>query len=185
MMNGINPKKNFSSTAIILSVFFLTLICVYALFFIYPSYRSFSHTRKAIVDQTTKLEHLKVLYPVFARSKALDQIQFKHALPFPGRVQIHRTELAKLSRKISNTAKRNHMTMSGSDFDINSLNNQSQSVSMVIELKGKLFDFRQFLIEIIGFEFFDSIGNLTINADKDQMKNFSLNLNIMIKKNPS
>jgi hypothetical protein len=185
MMNGISQKKSISSATITLGIFFLILICVYALFFIYPSYRSFSQARKAIVEQTTKLERLKVLYPVFARSKALDQIEFNLGLPFPGRVQIHRNELAKLSRKISDTAKRNHMTMSGSDFDINSLNNQSQSLSMVIELKGKLFDFRQFLIEIIGFEFFDSIGNLTINADKDQMKNFSLNLNIMIKKNPS
>jgi len=184
-MGRISHNKIFSSTAIILGIAFLTIIFVYFIFFVYPSYRSFYQTRQAIAEQTEKLEQLKILDPVSARARALEQVQFKPGLPLPGRVQIHQKEFSKISRKISNTAMGNHMTMAGSDFDINSLKNQSQSLSMVIELKGKLIYFRQFLIEIIGFEFFDSIESLTISADKDQMKNFSLTLNIRIKKNPS
>jgi len=178
-------KKKNSSTAFTLGILFLIFACLYSLFFIYPSYRSLGKTRQDIREQTAKFERLKVLYPVFARSRTLEQIQFEPGLPFPRRVPIHRNKLVRLSYRISKIAKHNHMTMSGSDFDINSLRNQSQSISMVIELSGQLVDFRQFLIDIIGFEFFDSIEKLSINGNKDQMKKFTLDLNIRIKKNKS
>ena len=178
-------QKRFSRTAFTLGSLFLLVICLYTLFFVYPSYRAFGQTRQAILEQTERLDRLKILYPVFGRSKTLNLIQFEHQLPFPARVQIHRNELANLSKKISDIAKRNQMTLSGSDFDINSLKNKSQFVSLTIKLSGELFDFRRFLIEIISFEFFDSIENLTVSTDKDQMKKFTLNLNLKIKQNPS
>jgi len=184
-MVKISQQKKIPSTPVILGIVFLILTCLYALFFIYPSYRSFSQTRQEIVEQTAKFEQLKILYPAFTKSKTLDQIQFTQRLPLPKRVAVHRNDLAKLSRKISNTAKQNQMTLSGSTFDINSLKNQSQYVSMVIKLKGKLFDFRQFLIDVIALEFFNSITNLSISTNKGQMKNFTLTLAIRIKKNPS
>ncbi len=184
-MGGIIQQKSISSIAVIMGIIFLAAICCYTFLLIYPFYRSFSHTRQAIVVQTAKLERLKILYPVFARSKTLDQIQFEHRLPFPRRVEIHRNELAKLFRKISDAAKQNQMILASNNFDINSLNNQSQSVSMVIKLKGDLFNFRRFLIDIISFEFFDSIETLSINTKEGRIKNFMLNLNIKIKKDLS
>lgn len=173
--------KKRSSTAVILGIVFLVIACVYSLFFIYPSSRSLGQTRQAIEEQTEKLDRLKLLYPILAQSNILHQIQFKPGLPFPRRVPIHRNELGGLSARISDLAKHNHLVMSGSDFDINSLKNQSQSISMVIELRGKLVDFRQLIIDIIGFEFFDSIEKLTISGDKDPKKKFTLGLNIRIK----
>ena len=182
-MDKTDKKKNPISPAMILGILFLTLACLYSLFFIYPSYLTLGKTRQALLAQTAKLERLQLLYPIQARSRALSQIQFEHVLPFPGRVPIHRNELSKLSSKISVTAQHNHMTLSGSDFDINSLKNKSQSITMIVTLKGEIVHFRQFLIDIIEFEFFDSIEKLTLITGRDQMKNFTLNLNIRIKNN--
>ncbi len=182
-MDGIHQQKRLSRSAGILSVAFLVIICLYALVFVYPSYRSVCRTRQLIVEKTAKLERLKLLYPVFARAKTLERIQFEHRLPFPERVRIHRDALSKLSGKIVDTARHNQLTLFESDFDINSLKNESRICSMTIQLKGKMFDFRRFLIDMIAFEFFDSIENLTISSYKDQIKNFTINLNIKIKKN--
>jgi hypothetical protein len=182
-MVGAGWKKKLPVTGVTLGTLFLAFICLYALFFIYPSYRSFHQTRQDIIVERAKLERLKVLFPVFAKSLTLDKVQFEHRLPLPLGVRIPRDELALVPFKISDTAKRNHMTLSGSDFDINSLKNKSQSASMTIKLNGKFFDFRQFLIDLIAFKFFDSIEKFDINADEGQMKNFTINLNVMIKNN--
>jgi hypothetical protein len=182
-MTLVNWKKKWPATSLPLGLIFLTLICLYALVLIYPDYRLVSQVRRSIQVEQAKLERLKVLYPVFARSQALDKVPFEHRLPLPLGVKIYRNELATLSLKISETATRNHMTLSGSNFDINSLKNKSQSVSMTIKLKGEFFEFRQFLIDLIAFEFFDSIERFDIRADEGTMKNFIVNLNIMIKSN--
>ena len=182
-MDGIRQQKLLSRSAVTVGVAFLAVICLYALFFIYPSYRSVCRTRQAIVEQTAKIERLKVLSPVFVRAKILEQIPFEHRLPFPDRVRIHRKALSKLSDKIIDTAGHNQLTLFESDFDINSLKNESRFVSMTIKLKGNLFDFRRFLIDIIAFEFFDSIENLSISSYKGLIKDFTVKLNIKIKNN--
>lgn len=184
-MDGIRQQKRLSRPAVTVGISFSVVICLYALFLIYPSYRSVCRTRQAIVEQTVKLDRQKVLYPVFARAKTLDRIQFEHRLPFPDRVRVHRDAVSNLSGKIFDTAEHHQLTLFESDFDINSLKNDSRFCSMTIKLKGKLFDFRRFLIDIIAFEFFDSIENLSISSHKGPIKDFTVTLNIKIKKNRS
>ncbi|CCK78869.1 hypothetical protein [Desulfobacula toluolica] len=178
----LNPKCLFRS-GVIQGIAFLVVICLYGLFFIYPSYRSVYRIQQAIVEQTTKNERLKVLYPVFVRSKILEQIPFEHRLPFPDRVRIGRGAISTLPGKIINIAEHNKLLLFESDFDINSLKNDSSIISMTIKLKGNLFDFRRFLIDMIAFEFFDSVENLSISSHEGPIKKFTLNLNIKIKKN--
>jgi hypothetical protein len=184
-MDKINPQKRLSQPVVILGISFLVVACFYALLFVYPCYRSFSRTRQDIFEQTAKLEGLKILYPVYAKAKILERISFDHQLPFPERKEIHRNELVTLSKKISDIAQRNQMTLSGSDFDINALKNESRMVSLAVKLTGEFFDFRRFLIDIIAFEFFDSIQTLSVRTNQEQMKIFTLNLNLLIQKNPS
>ena len=184
-MIRIDQKKKYISAVILMSIIFFAAIFIYTLFFIYPSYQSLSGTRQAILEKTAELERLNVLFPVYAKSKTLNKVQFEQILPLPKRKQIQRNELAKLSRQISNKAKLHNLTLSNSNFDINSLKNPSEFISITIELKGKLSDFRPFLIDIIALEFFDSIKTLSISANKDQIKFFSLKLDIKIKKSLS
>lgn len=183
-MERINRQKNILSIPLILVFITLAFICFFGLFYIYPSYRSFSQTRQAILEQSAKIADKTVLYPIFVKSKILDQIQFKYLLPFPERVQIHPSEFAKLSRKISDTAQGNHMALSGSDFDINSLKDLSLPLSVVIKLKGNLFDFRRFLVDIISSGYFNSIEHFSILANEGKIKEFTLKLNIRIKTQP-
>lgn len=181
MANHISQKR-FVTMAVALGIAFGTVVCVHLLFFIYPSYRALCQSRQTILEQTAKLERLRLLTPVYTRSRQLDRGQFEYRLPFPRRVHIPRNELVSLSGKISDTAKRHHMVLSASDFDMDTLTNQSRSVSMVIILKGKLFDFRQFLIDIIGLESFNSIESLSIEANGGGMRKFTVNLGINVQK---
>ncbi|SDU10553.1 hypothetical protein [Desulfobacula phenolica] len=184
-MDGIHRQQHSSRQAFIVGGVFLAVICLYALFFIYPSYRLVSRTRQAVVEQTAKIDRLKILYPVLARSKTLEQNPFEHLLPFPDRIRIHRDALSQLSGKIFDTANHNQLTLFESDFDINSLKNDSRFASITVKLKGELFDFRRFLIDIIALDFFDSIENLSISSHKGPIKEFNVTLNIKIKKNGS
>ena len=182
-MGRASLQKLTSSPAVTVGITFLAVIIIYSLFYIYPSYLSFSRTRQAIDKQTAELESLKMLFPVFARSKTLDSAQFNSRLPFPMREQIPRNELPTLTREIFDKAKHHKMIISSTALDINALKQDSQSVSMLIRLQGGLFDFRAFLIDIMAFKSFGIIKTLCINLDENRMKKFTLNITIKIKAN--
>ncbi len=184
-MIKINKPNKIAFAVILTSTIFLVAAFIYTLLFLYPSYQSMSGTRQAIFEKTAELERLNLLFPVYTKSKTLNKVQFEQMLPLPKRKQIQKNELAKLSRQISNKAKLHNLTLSKSNFDINSLKNPSEFISITIELKGKLSAFRPFLIDIIALEFFDSIRALSISADKNQIKHFSLKLDIKTKKDLS
>ena len=182
MMMRVSLKKESVLSMIMPGIIIVTVIFIYTLVFIYPSYRALSRTRQDIFEKTAELERRNLLFPVFAKSKALNKVQFEKKLPFPKRKQVNRSELPKLSRQISNIASQNNMSLFNSNFDINSLKKSSEFVSITIELRGKLSDFRSFLIDIIALEFFDSIRTLSISSDQELGKNFSLKLDIKTKK---
>lgn len=184
-MGGLYSPKKSSPGLLTLGLIFVAFICLYVLFFIRPDYVSLTQTRQTLSDQTAELERLKLIYPVFARSKALDQIQFEPRLPFPPRVSIHRKDLAKLSEKISRTAQKNQLSLVGYHLDVNSLKETSQSIPITLKLQGDLWDFRNFLIEMISFSFFDSFESFNIQPHEATMKNFTLTLNVLTKTNPS
>ncbi len=174
--------KNSTFTLIIIGLIIITSIFFYMMIFLYPSYKSLSIIRQSVLEKTSERDRLNLLFPVYARSRILNQTEFDQGLPLPERKQIHRSELAELSRQISKIANRNNLLLSNSDFDINSLNDPSDFVSITVELKGKLSDFRFFLIDIIAIKFFDSIRTLRISSDKEQTKHFSLQMDIRTKK---
>lgn len=181
-MLRVSMNKKSALNIIMPGIIIVTAVFIYTLVFIYPSHRDLSRTRKVIFEKTAELERRNLLFPVFAKSKTLSRVQFEQKLPFPERKQVNSSELPKLSRQILNIASQNNMTLFNSNFDINSLKKPSEFVSITIELKGKLSDFRSFLIDIIALEFFDSIRSLSIISDQYREKIFSLRLDIKTKK---
>jgi hypothetical protein len=174
-------KKNYSGviiagSIIVAGIFFFTLV------FIYPTHRTLSNTRQTVLEKKAELERLNLLFPVFAKSRTLNRVNFEPKLPLPTRKQIRKNELAKLSKQISQIARHNNMTLSNSNFDINSLRKTSELVSITIELFGEFIDFRPFLIDIIALKFFNSITTLKISSDQNRVKYFSLKLDIKTNK---
>lgn len=180
-MGNLSLQKITSPPAVTIGITFLAIIAIYSLFYIVPSYLSFSQTRQAMAEQSIELERLKTFFPVFARSKNLNQSSFKGRLSLPARESIHRKELSALTRDIFERARRLGMTIAGSHLDINTLKSDSRLISMDIHLQGGLFDFRTFLIDVMSFKSFGEIKALHINLDENQMKQYTLSITIKIK----
>lgn len=158
------------------------ILALYGSLYFYPAYQALGSVKKEIVNETADLERLKILFPVQARAKTLEKIRFKGRLPFPERVAMPRKTLTTLPEQFTATASRHGMTLSGSDFDTNGLDNDSQTLSFTVGLSGKLQNFRQFLIYIISHPSFDSVSALGIRSGNGETKYFTLTLNIKIEK---
>lgn len=178
-------KKALSPAALGLTLLMVSLIGAYAIFLIWPSYKKHTANRSAIHDLKGRMDLMKVLYPVAARTGLLVKLDFHPELPFPKRQRMDRNAIKDLAVTFSDMARTHGMTMIGSDFDINALTPASESISMELSLTGNLFDFRQFLIGLIEFQYFRSVQELSVRTTQGKTKEFRVKMDIGIQKSGS
>jgi len=166
--------------ALVVISFVLVFTCIAGLLF--PQHQRIEAAKKDRAAKTLLLEEQQKLFPLFARAEALEKIAFEPVLPLVERKPLDREQIGGLSGIFSDIADSHNMKLSGNSLDINSLQNESGSISMDVQFTGDLFDFRNCLVSLARMPCFKGIEGVKIETDTNNIKTFSTRLLIAIKK---
>jgi Tfp pilus assembly protein PilO len=184
MMPGIDLKKineRISPVTLILIVLSIVTILIFTLFSIAPGQKSIKKIRQDIKSISTEIKILKEKYvPAYAKAKNFEQIKFDPKFLLPKREQLDRKNLPGLPDQFHSLALKQNLKVSNKNLDLAFLKTQTKSVSMFLELEGRLQDFRNYLIVIISLPFFDSFEKIKIDSTQNSTKKFSVDLKINI-----
>ncbi len=183
MTPGTSPSLRLPPVILAATSAFAIGLVLYGITYLYPAFNALNALNTAITNERGNLERFKILSPVQARAGALDKIRFKDGFEFPKRIRLPRKELTRLYTKFRTWAMENRLELTGSHFDINALDKDSDTLFLTLELNGNLDDFRQFLIKTISWQAFDSISTLEIRPGTGQNRQISVGLMLNIQPN--
>lgn len=169
-----------------ITIFFIILSVVtffsFMFFLILPGQTAIEKIRHDIQSTSSDIKVLNESFvPAYAKAKKFEELKFDPKFPLPNRGTIDRENLSQLPEKFYTLAKLNNLKLSNKNLDLGFLKTKSTSISMFLELEGKLPDFRNYLVAIISLPFFDSFGKIKINSTQDSNKKYSVDLKINIK----
>jgi len=176
-------SKKLSPVTLLFIIASVITILGFMFFSILPGQKSI---KKIQQDRQSASLDIKVLnekfVPAYARAKKFDDIKFEPKLPLPKRSELDRKNLSSLPDLFHTLALEQNLKLSNKNLDLGFLKTQVKSISMFLELEGKLQDFRNYLIVIISLPFFDSFEKIKINSTSNNGKRFSVDLKININK---
>lgn len=177
-----NINKRLSLVTLILILFSVITILIFIFFILIPGQKTIKKIQQDVqaVSGDIKVINEKFV-PAYAIAKKFKKIKFDPKFPIPKRENLDRKNLSDLPAKFHELALEHNLKLSNKNFDLGFLKTKSKSSSMFLELEGKLYDFRNYLIVIISLPFFDSFENIKINSTQTNLKKFSVNLKINIK----
>lgn len=184
MIMGINLKEKVNKKVPALTSIFIILSAAtfffYMIFSIIPGYISIKKIRQDIGSASTEKVLLDKIIPVFTKAKKINAFKFEPNLPFPERENLNRKNLPELLNRFQVHADKNNLFISDNKLDINFSDTESDSISVYLKLKGRLPDFRNFLISLISLPFFETIEKIKIQTDNSGFNIFSVNLKVNI-----
>lgn len=160
-------------------VFFLGAALYWGLV-VYPSFQSLSQTRQNIAEKTRALENQKALEAVYARARQMTRQHHDVALPLPGKKSLPRTQLIAITDRLSDMAKKSSLDILGNTVHINGVTADSRSIAMTIQLKGRLSDFRSYLVDVTAMENFNAVDGLNIYTDKTRTKYYTIDIRLWL-----
>ena len=169
-----------ATLSLVVLVFLLILLTLIGL--VFPQYRGIETARNEKITRTLLLEEQKQLFPLYAQAEALEKVAFEPRLPLSERKPLDRDRIFSLSAVFSEIALANNMKLAENTLDINSLQNDSHSISMDVQFTGSLFDYRNCLVALAELPFFDSIEQIRISTDPSNIRTFSTKMRITIEK---
>jgi Tfp pilus assembly protein PilO len=186
MISGIDLKKinerlGLSPVTLIFTVLSIVIILIFILFLITPRQKSIEKIRQEIQSTSTEIKVLKEKFiPAYVQAKNFEQIKFDPQFLLPKREHLDRKKLPGLPDQFNSLALKQNLKLSNKDLDLAFLKNKTKSVSIFLELEGRLQDFRNYLIVIISLPFFDSFEKIKIDSTQNNIKKFSVDLKINI-----
>lgn len=192
MMLGVELKKlwidlkktngNLSPLSLIFILLSIAVIILFIFFSILPGQKSIKKIRQDIISVTTDIKVFEEKFvPAYAKAKKFERIKFEPKFSLPKRESLDRENLSELPNKFHLLALEHNLKLSNKKLNLAFLKTKSNSISMLLELDGRLQDFRNYLIVIISLPFFDSFEKIKINSTRNNIKNFSVDLKINIK----
>jgi len=184
-MAGINHKaikERLGTITIIFILLSAITLFVFMFFLILPGQKAITKIQQDIQSASSDIKVLNESFvPAYAKAKKFENIKFEPRFPLPNRETLDRKNLSELPEKFYALAKEHNLKLSNKNLDLGFLKTKSTSISMFLELEGKLQDFRNYLIAVISLPFFDSFGKIKINSTQNNNKKFSVDLKINIK----
>lgn len=177
--------KKINERLSIVTIIFIVLSTITILFFVFflilPGQKSIRKIKQDIQSASTDIKILNEKFvPAYAKAKKLEEIKFEPKFSLPNRENLDRKNLSELPDKFHSLAMEHNLKLSNNNLDLGFLKTKTNSISMFLELEGKLQDFRKYLIAIISLPFFDSFEKIRINSTQNDIKKFSLDLKINI-----
>lgn len=154
----------------------------FMVFLILPGKHKINQIRQEIKSVSSDIKMVNENFvPAYARAKKFEEIRFEPRFPLPDRATIDRKNLSELPETFYALALEHNLQLSNKNLDLGFLKTKSTSISMFLELEGKLQDFRNYLVAVISLPFFDSFEKIKINSTQNSNKKFSVDLKINIK----
>jgi hypothetical protein len=183
-MAGVSEKKEMDrvpplTLAILVST--VAIVAVFALFGLYPQYKGLKTLRAEREAAAWSLEEQKQLFPVHAVAVKAAEKEFRPGLEFPEREKLQRSRIAELPLLMERQAVIANLVYVGNSLDISTAGKDSGYLAMEMTLDGNLFDFRDFLVSMVGLPFVDRIGKISLTAG-EKMHRFMVRVWIAIEK---
>ncbi len=191
-MPGIKPNKlgfdykkintRLSLLTLILILLSVITIFIFIFFILIPGQKAIKKIRQDVQSVSGDIKIINEKFvPAYAIAKKFKEIKFEPKFSIPKRETLDRKNLSELPDKFHKLALEHNLKLSNKNLDLGFLKTKSKSISMFLELEGKLNDFRNYLVVIISLPFFDSFEKIKINPTKNNIKKFSVDLKINIK----
>ena len=181
---GFDYKKINKRLSLVTLIFILLsaiTIFIFIFFILIPGQTSIKKIRQDVQSVSNDIKIINEKFvPAYAIAKKFKEIQFDPKFSIPERKNLDRKKLSELPAKFHKLALEYNLKLSNKNLDLGFLKTKSKSISMFLELEGKLNDFRNYLIMIISLPFFDSFEKIRINSTQSNLKKFSVDLKINI-----
>ncbi len=109
-----------------------------------------------------RIDVQQVALPLFQDLQKRLNVKASQSLPFPAPAKIPRDEIGKVKQTIQEMAQKNNLTAVLIAPDMDALVKETTRIAVVTELKGDLFDFRNFLIAINGLPYVTRTAEMQI-----------------------
>jgi len=148
---------------------------------IYPYHKSLVRLDGQIAKTESQIEEQKALFPI--GQELLKSVMKKETrgLPFPEKEGLIRDKTADISVTFEEIARKSHLEVIRIIPDIKSLTEQANLLSVTTVVKGKIFDFRKFFIEIGNLPYLEHVEEIQIQP-AEGVKEFSLKVWLALKK---
>ena len=162
------------------------LICVgailgFLIFAVYPNQKSLAGLDTKIKTIEEQMKEQEILFPVY--ENLLKKAEFKKpgAFPFPQRAKLGRHEAEKISLIFGEKARKSNLSLVDVIPDVESLREGSDVLAVNMLMRGKLLDFRDFLIHLGEIPYLENIEEIKIQPAEGG-KEFRLKVSLALKK---
>ena len=148
---------------------------------IYPYHKSLVRLDGQITRTESEIEEQEALFPI--GKELLTSVMQKEirALPFPEKAGLGRDKAADISAVFEEIAGKSNLEVIRIIPDIKSLTEQAGLLSVKAVVKGKIYDFREFFIEIGKLPYLEHVEEIQIRP-AEGVKEFSLKVWLALKK---
>lgn len=148
---------------------------------IYPYHKSLVRLDRQITKTESQIEEQMALFPI--GKELLKSVMQKETrgLPFPKKAGLDRNNAADISVIFEKIARKSDLEIISIIPDIKSLTEQADLLSVKTVVKGKIFDFREFFIEIGKLPYLEHVEEIQIQP-AEGVKEFSLKVWLALKK---
>lgn len=175
---------NIPGPALVTGSIILAALIVHGLFFLFPRHRELSLLKHQAAAASMELERLRVLFPVQARIKGLESIDFSPKLKLSAPAPISRDGVDALMDRFRQSARIRRLNLVKSRFDLEDLDNDSSDLPITLTLHGSMADLRHFLTDIIGLPCFGKTCHITIDHGQAHLRHMAVSFKIRIMKAP-
>ncbi len=148
-------------------------ILAFVVLAIYPYHKSLVRLDKEIAKTESQIEEQKALFPI--GKELLKSVMQKETwgLPFPEKAGLDRDKASEISVIFERIARKSNLEIIRIIPDIKSLTEQAGLLSVKTVVKGKLYDFREFFLEIGKLPYLEHVEEIQIQP-AEGVKEFSL-----------
>lgn len=175
---------NIPGPALLTGSVILAVLIVHSLFFLFPKNRELSRLNHQATAASMELERLRLLFPVQARIKRLESIDFLPRLKPSEPAPISRDGIDALMDRFRQSAKIWRLNLVKSRLNLEDLDNSSSDLPITLTLQGPLPDLRHFLADIVGVPCFGTISDITISPGQERARHMVVSFKLRIMKAP-
>jgi len=156
-------------------------ILAFVVLAIYPYHKSLVRLDKEITKTESQIQEQEALFPI--GKELLKSVMQKEAwgLPFPEKARLGRDKAADISVIFEKIARKSNLEVIKIIPNIKSLTERAGFLSVTAVVKGKIFSFREFFIEIGKLPYLEHVEEIQIQP-AEGVKEFSLKVWLALKK---
>jgi hypothetical protein len=164
-INAMVPKQTLINLLISLSG-----VLIIVLAGIVPNYITSANLDRKISGLQFQIEEQKTLYPIYQLLKDRSQKKMPRVLPLPVKSKLSRGNMRSIPTTFKDIARSVNMNMVSISPDLNSLRIDPRFLPVDMAVAGDFFNFRKFLIALVGVPYLERIEELQIRQNQETME---------------